>query len=44
MQGYLNHITQIDTFEGYKEDLKLYAALLASQPKPSEVVEWEAKK
>jgi len=37
-------ITRVDTFEGYKEDLKLYALLLASQPKPSEVVEWDSKK
>jgi len=34
-------ITRVDTFEGYKQDLKLYAALLASQPKPSEVIEWQ---
>jgi len=34
----------LETFEGYKEDLKLYAALLVSQPKPSEVVDWETKK
>jgi len=40
----LNNITRVDTFEGYKKDLKLYAALLASQPKPGEFVEWEAIK
>ena len=34
-------ITRIDTFEGYKEDLKLYALLLASQPKPGDIVEWQ---
>jgi len=27
-------------FEGHKDDLKLYAALLASQPKPGEIIEW----
>ena len=32
------NITRVDTFEGYKEDLKLYAARLASQPQPGEIV------
>ena len=36
--------TRVDTFERYKDDLKLYALLLASQPKPTEIVEWETKK
>jgi len=33
-----------DNIAAYKDDLKLYALLLDSQPKPSEVVEWEMKK
>ena len=31
-------ITRIDTFEGYKEDLKLYALLLASHSKPGKLL------
>ena len=31
------NITRVDPFEGYKEDLKLYAARLAAQPKPGDV-------
>ncbi|MCL2203554.1 MAG: phage head closure protein [Defluviitaleaceae bacterium] len=34
-------ITRVDTFEGYKEDLKLYALFLASQSKPGEIIEWQ---
>ena len=31
------HGQKRDTFEGYKEDLKIYAAALAAQPKPGEI-------
>jgi len=37
-KGVFYDITRVDTFEGYKEDLKLFAALLATQPKPSEIL------
>ncbi len=40
-KGVMYDITRIDTFEGYKEDLKLYAALLASQPKPGDIEPWK---
>ena len=40
-KGVFYNITRVDTFEGYKEDLKLYAARLASQPEQGEIVEWE---
>ena len=35
------NITRIDTYEGYKDDLKLYGAKLASQPKPGEIMEYK---
>ena len=31
------NVTRVDMFEGYKEDLKVYAAKLLSQPKPGNV-------
>ena len=40
-KGIFYNITRVDTFEGYKDDLKLYASRLASQPKPGDVFEWE---
>jgi hypothetical protein len=40
-KGVFYNITRVDTFEGYKEDLKLYAAQLATQPKPGNVEEWQ---
>ncbi len=40
-KGVFYDITRIDTFEGYKEDLKLYAALLASQPQPGDIEPWK---
>jgi hypothetical protein len=33
-KGVFYNITRVDTFDGYKDDLKLYAARLATQPKP----------
>jgi hypothetical protein len=30
-------ITRMDTYEGYKQDLKLYAAKAATQPKPGDI-------
>jgi len=38
-RGILYDITRVDTFEGYKEDLKIYAAAIASQP--GTVKEWQ---
>ena len=35
------NVTRVDTFEGYKEDLKVYAARLLSQPVAGDVVEWQ---
>ncbi len=40
-KGVFYGITRIVTFEGCKEDLKLYAALLASQPRPGDIVAWQ---
>ena len=40
-KGIFYDITRVDTYEGYKEDLKLYAARLASQPQPGEIVAWQ---
>lgn len=40
-KGVFYDITRVDTFEGYKEDLKIYAALLATQPKPGDIEEWQ---
>jgi len=42
-KGVFYNITRVDTFEGYKEDLKIYAARLpaAGQPKPGDVAEWQ---
>ena len=37
-------ITRIDTYEGYKDDLKLYASLYASQPGAGSIIEWEETK
>ena len=37
-------ITRIDTYEGYKDDLKLYASFYASQPGEGSIIEWGADK
>jgi len=39
-RGVFYNVTRVDTFEGYKEDLKVYAARLLSQPKPEDIVEY----
>ena len=36
----LYDITRVDTFEGYKEDLKLYAKRIINQPKPEDFLEY----
>lgn len=36
-KGVFYNIMRVDTFEGYKEDLKVYAARLATQPKPGDI-------
>ena len=33
------NITRVDTFEGYKDDLKLYATTMEKQPSSSEIIE-----
>jgi len=38
-RGVIYNITRVDTFEGYKEDLKVYAAKLLPQPGPGDVAE-----
>ena len=40
-RGVFYNITRVDTFEGYKEDLRLYAARLQSQPKPEEITDFK---
>ena len=40
-RGVFYNITRVDTFEGYKEDLKVYAARLATQPGAGDVGEWD---
>jgi SPP1 family predicted phage head-tail adaptor len=42
-KGIFYNITRIDTFEGYKQDIKLYATRMVSQPKPGEILEWVEK-
>jgi head-tail adaptor len=42
-KGVIYNITRVDTFEGYKQDLRVYASRLVSQPKPEEVYEWVEK-
>jgi len=37
------NITRIDTFEWYKEDLKIYAVALVSQPGAAAVEDWQEK-
>ena len=39
--GVFYNITRVDTFEGYKEDLKIYAARLATQPGAGDVSGWQ---
>lgn len=33
-RGVMYNVTRVDTFEGYREDLRVYAAKLATQPGP----------
>jgi len=42
-RGIFYNITRVDTFEGYKEDLKVYAARLpaAGQPGLGDIYEWQ---
>lgn len=40
-KGVFYNVTRVDTFEGYKEDLRVYAARLAIQPGAGDVVEWQ---
>ena len=40
-KGVFYNVTRVDTFEGYKEDLKVYAARLATQPKLRDVGMWQ---
>ena len=42
-RGVFYNITRVDTYEGYKEDLKVYAARLpaAGQPKQGDISEWQ---
>ena len=35
--GVFYNVTRVDTFEGYKEDLRVYAARAATQPKAGDV-------
>jgi len=39
-RGVIYNITRVDTFEGYKEDLKVYAAKLLIQPRPEDITEF----
>ena len=41
-KGVFYNVTRVDTFEGYKEDLKVYAARLLSQPGAGDVGEWQS--
>ena len=38
-RGVFYNITRVDTFEGYKQDLRLYAKLANSQPEPGDILE-----
>ena len=42
-KGVFYNITCIDTFEGYKQDLKIYASWLTSQADPDKILEWIEK-
>ena len=41
-KGVFYNVTRVDTFEGYKEDLRVYGARVKGQPKAGEVWGWEA--
>jgi len=41
-RGVFYNITRVDTFEGYKQDLRLYAAKLAAQPGEGDLLPFEA--
>ena len=38
-RGAFYNITRVDTFEGYKDDLKVYAVRMGTQPAPGDVGE-----
>ena len=40
-KGVFYNVTRVDTFEGYKQDLRVYAALLATQPGKGDLSEWQ---
>jgi len=40
-RGVFYNVTRVDTFEGYKEDLRVYAAKAATQPKAGDMAAWE---
>ena len=39
-RGTFYNVVRVDTFEGYKADLTVYASNVQSQPSPEEVREW----
>ena len=39
--GVFYNVTRVDTFEGYMEDLRVYAARAATQPGKGEIKAWE---
>ena len=39
-KGVFYDVNRVDTFEGYKEDLRIYAAKLATQPKAGDILEF----
>jgi len=39
-RGVFYNVTRVDTFEGYKEDLRVYGARLGGQPGEGEVQAW----
>ena len=39
-RGIFYNITRVDTFEGYKVDLKVFAARMARQPGEGDISEW----
>ena len=40
-KGVFYDVKRVDTFEGYKRDLRVYAGRLQTQPKPDDVVGWQ---
>lgn len=43
-KGAFYNITRVDTFEGYKDDLHLYATIRQNQPKPEEIFKYRKRK